>query len=313
MKGLVAVTGGTGFIGRRIVRRLVQDGWRVRALVRRPDTGLGDAGAETVHGTLEDAASVYALVQSVNVVVHCAGAIRAPHRDAFVQVNRDGTLRIARAIIAQPSPPRLLLMSSLAARAPELSAYAASKRMAEDAVRQMFGGQAEFCIVRPPAVYGPGDRATLPVFRQIQRGLLLVPAADARFSLLYVDDLAEIVAQLLDAPSWKGEVIEPDDGRGGYCWTDLARIAGDHLQRRVRTVTVPWLALWLAAALAQLAGAVLMRAPMITLGKLRELYHADWVCRATSGPLPSAALPPRVAFDSGFAATLAWYRERQWL
>ena len=313
MKGLVAVTGGTGFIGRRIVRRLVLGGWRVRALVRRPDTGLSDAGAEVVHGTLADAASVYALAQSANAVVHCAGAIRAPHRAAFVQVNRDGTLRIARAIVAQPSPPRLLLMSSLAARAPELSAYAASKRMAEDTVRQTLGGRAEFCIVRPPAVYGPGDRATLPVFRQIQRGLLLVPAADARFSLLYVDDLAEIVAQLLDAPGWNGEVIEPDDGRGGYRWTDLARIAGDHLHRRVRTVAVPWLALWLPAALAQLVGAVLMRAPMITLGKLRELYHADWVCQATSGTLLSATLPPRVAFDSGFAATLAWYRERQWL
>jgi nucleoside-diphosphate-sugar epimerase len=313
MKGLVAVTGGSGFIGRRIVRRLVQDGWRVRALVRRPDTGLSDAGAATVHGTLEDAASVCALTESANAVVHCAGAIRAPNQETFVQVNREGTLRIARAIVAQPKPPRLLLMSSLAARAPELSAYAASKRMAEDAVRQTLGGRAEFCIVRPPAVYGPGDRATLPIFRQIQRGLLLVPAADARFSLLYVDDLADIVTHLLDAPTWNGEIIEPDDGRGGYCWTDLARIAGDHLHRRVRTVPVPWLALWLPAAIAQLGGAVLKRAPMMTLGKLRELYHADWVCGASSGRLLSAALPAPVAFDNGFAATLAWYKERRWL
>ena len=313
MKGLVAVTGGSGFIGRCIVRRLVQDGWRVRALVRRPDTGLSELGADIVHGTLEDAATVHALAQSADAVVHCAGAIRAPHREAFVQVNRDGTLRMAQAIVAQTRPPRLLLMSSLAARAPELSSYAASKRMAEDAVRQILGGHAEFCIVRPPAVYGPGDRATLPVFRQIQRGLLLVPSADARFSLLYVEDLAQIVGHLLDAPSWNGEVIEPDDGRGGYCWTDLARIAGDHLQRRVRTVPVPWLALWLPAAIAQLMGAVLKRAPILTLGKLRELYHANWVCQAASGTLLSAAVPERVAFDNGFAATFAWYKERQWL
>jgi nucleoside-diphosphate-sugar epimerase len=313
MQGLVAVTGGSGFIGSHIVRRLVQDGWRVRALVRRPDTGVSDAGAETVRGTLEDAASVHALTESANAVVHCAGAIRAPNQEAFVRVNRDGTLRLAQAIVAQPRPPRLLLISSLAARAPELSAYAASKRMAEDAVRQTLGGHAAFCIVRPPAVYGPGDRATLPIFRQIHRGLLLVPQADARFSLLYVEDLAEIVAHVLDAPSWNGEVIEPDDGRGGYRWTDLARIAGDHLQKRVRTVPVPWLALWLPAAIAQLTGAVLKRAPIISLGKLRELYHANWVCQPTSGTLLSTAVPPRVAFDNGFAATLAWYKERQWL
>jgi nucleoside-diphosphate-sugar epimerase len=282
-------------------------------LVRRPDIGLSDAGAEMVRGSLEDAASVHALTESASVVVHCAGAIRAPNQEAFFQVNRDGTLRIAQAIIAQPRPPRLLLMSSLAARAPELSSYAASKRMAEDAVHQVLGGRAEFCIVRPPAVYGPGDRATLPIFRQIQRGLLLVPAADARFSLLYVEDLAEIVAHLLDGPSWNGEVIEPDDDRGGYCWTDLARIAGAHLHKRVRTVPVPWLALWLPAAIAQLTGAVLRRAPIISLGKLRELYHANWVCQPTSGTPLSTAVPPRVTFDNGFAATLAWYKERQWL
>ena len=107
-------------------------------------------------------------------------------------------------------------------------------------------------------------------------------------------------------------MIEPDDGRGGYCWTDLARIAGDHLHRPVRTVPVPWAALWLPAALAQVMGTVLRRAPMMTLGKLRELYHADWVCQGESGALSSAA-PARVAFDNGFATTLAWYRQRGWL
>lgn len=312
MKGLVAVTGGTGFIGRCIVQRLLQDGWRVRALARRHDAGLSDAGVEVVRGSLEDPVPLQALVDSASVVVHCAGAIRARSKEIFVQVNREGTRRLAEAVVAQPRPPRLLLMSSLASRSPEVSPYAATKRMAEDAVRHTLRDQAQFCILRPPAVYGPGDRATLPIFRQIQKGLLLVPAADARFSLLYVEDLAEIVGRLLDASRWNGEIIEPDDGCGGYCWTDLARIAGDHLQRRVRTVPVPWLALWLPAALAQATGTVLRRAPLMTLGKLRELYHADWVCQSPSGMLSSAA-PARVAFDHGFATTLAWYRQRGWL
>jgi nucleoside-diphosphate-sugar epimerase len=312
MKGLVAVTGATGFIGRRLVRRLVDGGWRVRALARRPDDDLDNAGAEVVRGALEDDASLNALVESADAVVHCAGAIRAPDHEAFVHINCEGTARLARAIVVQPRPPRLLLMSSLAARSPDLSSYAASKRMAEEAVRQVLAGQTEFCIVRPPAVYGPGDRATLPIFRQIQRGLLLVPAGDTRFSLLYVEDLAEIVTGLLDMPHWHGQVIEPDDGRGGYCWADLAHIAGQHLHRRVRTLPVPWLAMCLPAAIAQLMGAILQRAPQITLGKLRELYHADWVCEGPPAPLPAAA-PPRVAFDNGFATTFAWYRQRGWL
>ena len=112
----------------------------------------------------------------------------------------------------------------------------------------MLAGKADFCIMRPPAVYGPGDRATLPIFRQIKKGLLFVPAADARFSLLYVDDLAEIVARLLEAPRWDGAVMEPDDDSGGYGWADVARIASAHLDRRVRTVPVPWLALRLSSS-----------------------------------------------------------------
>lgn len=312
MNGLVAVTGGTGFIGRCIVQRLVRDGWQVRALARRFDAGLSDAGAELVLGSLEDPARLRELVRSADAVVHCAGAIRARSKEAFVQINRDGTLRLAQAVLAEPRPPRFVLMSSLAARAPEISPYAATKRMAEDAVRRTFRDRVEFCIVRPPAVYGPGDRATLPIFRQIQNGLLLVPAAESRFSLLYVEDLAELVASLLGASGWQSEVIEPDDGRGGYSWTDLAHIAGGHLQRRVRTVPVPRAALWLPAALAELLGAVLRRAPMMTFGKLRELYHGDWVCQAQPGT-PGSAAPARVAFESGFPATLAWYRQRGWL
>jgi 2-alkyl-3-oxoalkanoate reductase len=309
---LIAITGGTGFIGRRVVARLLDRGWRVRALVRHLDPSLVQSGAELVHGALEDPASLEALVDSAQAVVHCAGAISARSKNEFVRVNRDGTAALAAALVVQPRPPRLLLISSLAAREPGLSAYAASKRMAEDAVRETLAGKADFCIVRPPAVYGPGDRATLPIFRQIQRGLLFVPAADARFSLLYVDDLAEIVARLLEAPRWDGAVMEPDDDSGGYGWADVARIASAHLDRRVRTVPVPWLALWLPAACAQILGLVLRRAPMLTPGKLRELYHSDWTCRAAAGgPLPATS--PRVTFDSGFAATLAWYMQRKWL
>ena len=310
--GLVALTGGTGFIGRRVVARLLDRGWRVRVLARRPEPWLAQAGAEVVAGALENRASLEALVASAQAVVHCAGAISARSRNQFVQVNRDGTAALAAVIAAEPKPPRLLLMSSLAAREPDLSPYAASKRMAEDAARQMLAGRADFCIVRPPAVYGPGDRATLPVFRQIRKGLLFVPAAKARFSLLYVDDLAEIVAGLLEAPPWDGAILEPDDGSGGYSWADLARIAGGHLDRRVRTVPIPWLALWLPAACAELLGVALPRAPLLTLGKLRELYHSDWTCRARGGvPLPACS--PRVTFDNGFAATLAWYMQRKWL
>lgn len=311
-KGLIAVTGGTGFIGRGVVARLITDGWRVRALVRRHDAALAEAGAALLHGSLEDERSLERLVVGATAVVHCAGIIKASRADAFHRINQGGAARIAAAVAGTASPPRLILMSSLAAREPELSPYAASKRAAEVAVQGMLQGTADFCIVRPPAVYGPRDRATLPIFQQLQRGLLFVPAVRSRFSLIYVDDLAELVRRLLDAPPWQGAVLEPDDGSGGYRWDDLARIAGARLGRRIRTVPVPRRLLWPVAALAQAGGAALQRAPALTLGKLRELYHPDWVCRGAA-ETALAGHPRRLTFENGFAVTLAWYKQIGWL
>jgi nucleoside-diphosphate-sugar epimerase len=152
------------------------------------------------------------------------------------------------------------------------------------------------------------------VFRQLKRGLLFVPALrDARFSLMYVDDLAELVRQLLETAEWGGHVLEPDDGRvGGYRWRDLAEIAGRHLGRRVRMMPLPQSVLWPAAAVARAVGATLGRPPRLSPGKLRELFHSDWVCRGGSSPtLPSG--PARTTFETGFARTLAWYERHRWL
>ncbi|MGH6887148.1 MAG: NAD-dependent epimerase/dehydratase family protein, partial [Geminicoccales bacterium] len=228
MTGPVAVTGASGFIGRALVRRLSRSGFRVRALCRRPEPGLGESGAEIVLGELEDYESLERLMDGAEVVVHAAGAVRVRSRRDFDAINRRGTANLVAALVLSGRLRRLILVSSLAAREPALSAYAASKRMAEQEVESRRSQLLDFCILRPPAVYGPGDRATLPIFRQLARGLLLVPApSDARFSLLFVEDMAELVERLVQAPRWGGVTLEPDDGRpGGYAWRDLAAIAG---------------------------------------------------------------------------------------
>jgi nucleoside-diphosphate-sugar epimerase len=314
MKGPVAVTGGTGFIGREIIRRLVECGWPVRALTRRNDPGLEQAGVATIWGALEDEAALARLVEDATAVVHCAGAISAADPAAFRWVNAAGAARLAAAAAAAAARPRFLLLSSLAAREPALSPYAESKRLGEEQVKRTAGERIEFYILRPPAVYGPRDRATLPVFRQLKRGLLFVPALpDARFSLIHVDDLAELVIQLLKTAAWGGRTLEPDDGRpGGYRWRDLAEIAGRQLGRRVRTIALRRSMLWPAAAIGQAVGATLGRPPRLSLGKLHELFHSDWVCRgASSSPLPGWSA--RTTFENGFVRTLAWYERHRWL
>ena len=139
MQGAFAVTGGTGFIGREVIRRLVERGWPVRALTRRKDAGLEADGVTTIQGTLEDEAALARLVEEAAGVVHCAGAIAAPDRATFQRVNAAGAERLAAIAAATELRPRFLLLSSLAAREPALSPYAESKRLGEDRVRRAAG------------------------------------------------------------------------------------------------------------------------------------------------------------------------------
>ena len=311
-RGCVALTGATGFVGGHILRRLIAEGWQVRALARRPER-LTDtaAGLTLVAGDLESDTALDELVAGADAVVHCAGLVAARSDAEFERVNAAGTARLLRAAAAA-GRPRFVLVSSLAAREPQLSPYARSKRQAEEVLRQ-HAGALPWQALRPPVVYGPGDRATLPLFRQFTRGLVLRPAGSGRFSMLYVEDLAAAVAALLaqDAPS--GSVLELDDGApGGYSWDEVLAAAGRQTGRRVRALAVPR-AVQRAAAAAGALGAVLTGRPsVLSQGKVNEIAHPDWVCRHNLlGDCISWR--PAVGLDEGFSRTLAWYKAAGWL
>lgn len=309
----VALTGASGFIGSALTQSLSERGFQVRALARDPRSLSSTDDVEIVQGSLEDSDSLQRLVHGADVVIHCAGAIKARSSKEFKAINAEGTERLVAAVAETSSRPRIMLVSSLAAREPLLSPYAASKRAAEEVMARPETGL-EYCVVRPPAVYGPGDRSTLGLFRQLVRGYAIVPwRVHGRFSLIYIDDLVAAMERLLLVPKWSASVIEPDDGREkGYSWTDLAEIASAHLGRPVRCLAVPFQAVWVPAAVNEAVSSVLGRSPMLTKGKLRELFHADWVCKL-SHPRVLEEWQPRTRFKEGFERTLLWYKRQDWL
>lgn len=277
MRQLIGLTGATGFIGRRLLQQLHEDGYQVRALVRRPGRLAVHSGLELIGGDLDCPLALARLVEGCDAIVHVAGAIAGRSYIDFARVNAAGTGRLVEAVERHQPGARLILVSSLAAREPQLSHYAASKRAGEILVET---SALDWFILRPPAVYGPDDPALAPLWRMLARGVLLrAGPAQSRFSLLHVDDLCVAISQLLAQPALGGHVQCLDDGRPrGYSWTDVAELASSLSGRRVRILPLPALALRTAARINLYSSRLRTAAPILTPGKVRELTHIDWVC-----------------------------------
>ncbi len=315
MNGVVAVTGAAGFIGQHLTAALAAGGIHQRLLVRRlPNLPAVETAAsiELVVGDLTDPTALRRLVQGACAVIHLAGAIKASSRDDFFRFNAQPVRDLLTALTATGATARLVHVSSLAAREPNLSDYAASKRAGEDHLTASPPPHG-WAAVRAPAVYGPGDRETLPFFQWVKRGLAPVPAGGrGRLSLIHVADLCAVLMTMLARPPADG-VYEIDDGTvAGYSLSEMAGVAAGVLGRRARVVGVPRFLMMGVAGVQQALARATGRPAILSPGKVREIFHHDWI--VTDRRL-AAALDFRPRFDlkHGFADTILWYSRHKWL
>ena len=265
------MTGGTGLVGGALLR--AADG-PVRALCRSaPPKGL--KAVTWVRGDLSDCAALAALCEGADVLVHVAGATAAASDAGFHAVNVAGTARAVAAARAA-GVRRVVLVSSQAAGVPSLSRYAASKTMGEAAARRAAGPGVEVCVVRPPAVFGPGDEATRPILTALSRGVLPVPGGrgwrERRFALVTAADLAD---ELLRVARCGADGVLAPASYPALSWADLAGAAGEVTGREVRLVPVPLALLRAAGHGVDLAARIARRPAVFGAGKAREMA-CDW-------------------------------------
>ena len=283
MTHLVAVTGATGFIGRVLLNQLIDKDWKIRALARQTSAPFLHPAVEWIVGDLNCVEALQELVTGTDAVVHCAGAVKGKSWDSFLSSNVIGTKHLLQAIAKTDSCSRLLYISSLAARQPQLSWYAQSKFDAEQLLSTV-ADQLAVTVFRPAAVYGPGDKALTPLLQAMRYGVLpaLGPAAN-RFGLVHVNDLVAAVICWLDTEPPISGIYEIDDGTpSGYDYNMIASIAREVLGRQVRHVRIPLKGLSSLAKLNLWLASVLGYTPMLTPGKVQELQYPDWTCDITA-------------------------------
>jgi 2-alkyl-3-oxoalkanoate reductase len=306
-RGIVALTGGTGFLGRHIVDALSAAGWRVRALVRRP--AAAPDGVEIVPGTLEDEAALERLLDGAVVLVHAAGVIKAAKQTDFMRVNRDGGKRLAARAARQTVPPRIVLVSSLAAREPSLSAYARSKRAEEDAFTA--AGMSALAILRPAAIYGPGDRETAVFFKAANGPLLPIPdVPKAHVGLIHVADVAAAVTAFCAEGTPNGSFELTDARQQGYTWDELAQEIRAAVGGRARIVKFPFALFAAVGAVNALLAAIGGHPFTLTPGKARELFHPDWSSAPERQP-PANVWQARMPLREGMMQTAHWFVSRR--
>jgi nucleoside-diphosphate-sugar epimerase len=311
---VVAVTGGTGFLGRHLVASLWQAGYQPRLLVRQDPSHplLEGVHPQLVPGDLGDEGALARLVTGAVAVIHAGGLIKAVSREAFFTINEGGSARLGQALARHAPEARFLVISSQAAREPTLSDYAASKRAGEAAAIAGYGGT-DWLIVRPPAIYGPWDRETLSLFKAAAGPLVpVLGGSAARIAMLHVSDAAAAITALV-CPGVVGRCYTLCDGHHvGYGWDELLDCAAAAVGHRALRVRVPAALLSLLGGLSGLQARLTGRAAMLTRGKVQEILHPDWTVAVNEMP-DSALWRPQISLAEGFKATADWYRSHGWI
>ena len=196
---------------------------------------------------------------------------------SFQEINADATYRLAK-LCVQKRVKHFVFLSSLAATRPNVSPYAASKAAAEEMIDGLRGDM-KITVVRAPAVLGPEDSATYPLFANLAKGLLPVPggaARSARFSMIDVADLSALLTSLTLNEIEAQKPIAPF-GHESLSWPEMAESASRVLNRPVRQLVIPGIVMSAAARLTDLFARLNGTAQVFSSDKLREMRAGDWI------------------------------------
>lgn len=258
---LVTVFGGSGFLGRHVVRALAKRGYRVRVAVRRPDLAmhlqpLGNVGQiQCVQANLRFRWSVDRAVEGADHVVNLVGILFEGGNQNFDAVQEFGARAVAEA--ARSVKAGLTHVSAIGADVNSQSSYAATKGKAEAAV---LATVKDAVILRPSIIFGPED-GFFNKFAAMARysfALPLIGGGGTKFQPVYVGDVAEMIAQSVDGKLSGGKVYE----LGGAQVRTFKELMQDMLtvvERKRLLVPVPF---WAANIIGSIAG--LLPSPMLT-------------------------------------------------
>ncbi|MFA7413111.1 MAG: complex I NDUFA9 subunit family protein [Rhizobium sp.] len=306
---LVTVFGGSGFVGRHVVRALARRGYRIRVAVRRPDLAgfllpLGNVGQiSLVQANLRYRASVDKAVEGAEHVVNCVGILFESGRNSFDAVQDFGARAVAEA--ARATGAGLTHISAIGADAKSRSSYASSKGKAEAAIHSI---KPDAVILRPSIIFGPED-GFFNKFAGMARMLPFLPligGGKTKFQPVYVEDVAEAVARSVDGKLDAGKIYELG-GREILSFRECLETMLKVVERRRAFVPMPF---YIASLIGSVASAIPFVAPPLTSDQVKLLKTDNVVsgqAMAEGRTLEAMGIAP-VTLESVLPTYLVQYR-----
>jgi len=325
-KESVLVTGANGFVGSRLCRRLLDEHYHVIAGIRKGCNRelLAGMDLETRLGDVTCPESLPAMVKDVDFVVHNAGIVKAADPDLFFRVNEFGTKNIAEASLQNSSLKKFVFISSLAAVGPSdgirpmtendiphpLTTYGRSKLAGEVSVLEL-KGRLNTVILRPPAIYGPGDREMISFFKIVNLGLKpYLGNLNRRLQLIHVDDVCLGVICAMKAETKPGGIYFIAESKS-FSFRELVHFLEVAVGRKGLPLYIPGALLKGIARISESLMKALGKPPMFTVGKAREIL-GNWEI-STEKARMELGFESKYLFPEGSAETAKWYFKEGWL
>lgn len=328
MKALV--TGATGFVGSHIADLLIERGMEVRCIARKTSNlrWLENKPIEIIEASLSDIDSLKAAVKGVDYIFHSAGLVAARNYSEFLKSNRDGTVNLIEAAIqGSPNLQRFLYVSSQTAAGPSkslerpntedmpcnpITSYGKSKKAAEDAVNS-YSGKLPYTIVRPPAVYGPRDTATLQIFQTLKTGIgTMIGLKPKYISLVHSADLVRGIVDAAMSPVTIGKTYFVASEEV-YNWDRLLDAMRDALGKKfILKVKIPHSVILSIAAISGFFGKFSDKPPVFDFEKGIDFIQNYWTC-STGNAMVDFGYRQQIPLEIGMKETVRWYREHKWL
>ena len=304
----IILTGASGFLGSHIIDILLEKGILVHALLRQ-SSSLSNLPDECRISRVDfmNPETMAEDFDGADLVIHAAGATSAASQEEFDRANALVTKNLLAAREKHSPNALFIYISSQAASGPigsgPVTDYGRSKLLGEFAVRNT----ENWVILRPPAIFGSRDPASLPVMKLALRGIFFSPWINSGgFNLVYVRDLARLITELPDYPDTAGKTLEPSYGKL-FSWKDFHKILEEAAGRRILHLRIPPFIVHTAGFMSEALASISGRTPFFCRDKCRELLANEWsVEEGLTHRL--TGWEPAIPVEEAMKSTLQWVR-----